>query len=36
MRKKKLYERNQYKDQIWKIYNDSEELILENSWRDKC
>ena len=36
MRKKKLYERNQYKDQIWKIYDDSEELILENSWRDEC
>ena len=37
MRKKKLYDKQQYKDQIWKIYDDdSEELIWENSWRDEC
>ena len=37
MRKKKLYDRTQYRDQIWKIYDDdSEELIWENSWRDEC
>ena len=37
MRKKKLYDKQQYKDQIWKIYDDdSEELIWENSWRDIC
>ena len=31
MRKKKLYNKQQYKDQIWKIYDDdSEELIWEN------
>ena len=32
MRKKKLYDKQQYRDQIWKIYDDdSEELIWENS-----
>ena len=37
MRKKKLYEKTQYKDQIWKIYDDDyEELIWENFWRDEC
>lgn len=33
----KRYYRTQYKDQIWKIYDDdSGELIWENSWRDEC
>lgn len=37
MRKKKLYDNQQYRDQIWKICDDdSEELIWENSWRDEC
>ena len=34
--KEKIIWKTKYKDQIWKIYDDSEELILENSWHDKC